>query len=379
MKNGFKVIDSDLHVIEDRSVYETYLAPEFRDRMPEYLGWGPTNFPHWRVEGQMIPPWAASEEVVGPQQYMDAPTEDIYAPIRARGYDARSALAAMDVEGIDVSVVFRTFAHMVVSIDTLPGDLATAYCAAFNDWLVDYCAADPARLKPAAIVSLHDPELAAAEARRSVESKGHVGVVVLPMPVAGRNLNAPECDALWREVERLGVPLLFHGTSGGASADYASNRFRGHPNFRTLNHAAAFPMELMLAMGAMLVGGVCERFPKLKLGFLEGNCGWLPWWLSRLDDQWKKYGGGEATRLSALPSEYFRRQCWIATDVDEELVRVVIDEIGDDNIVMSTDYPHADGPYPHATEEFLGLPGVSDQSKRKILWDNCIRLYGLRA
>ena len=64
--------------------------------------------------------------------------------------------------------------------------------------------------------------------------------------------------------------------------------------------------------------------------------------------------------------------------MDEELVRVVIDEIGDDNIVMSTDYPHADGPYPHATEEFLGLPGISDQSKRKILWDNCIRLYGLR-
>ncbi|MBL27558.1 MAG: hypothetical protein CMM50_08435 [Rhodospirillaceae bacterium] len=378
MKNGFKVIDSDLHVIEDGTVYETYLAPEFRNRMPEFLGIGPTNFPHWRVEGQVIPPWAAAEEVVGPQKFMDSPTEDIYAPIRARGYDAQSALAAMDVEGIDVSVVFRTFAHMVVSIDSLPGDLATAYCAAFNDWLVDYCAADPARLKPAAIVSLHDPELAAAEARRSVEDKGHVGVVLLPMPVAGRNVHAPECDVLWREVERLGVPLLFHGTSGGASLDYASNRFRDHPNFRTLNHAAAFPMELMLAMGSMLVGGVCERFPKLKVGFLEGNCGWLPWWLHRLDDQWKKYGGGEAFRLSALPSEYFKRQCWIATDVDEELVRVVIDEIGDDNIVMSTDYPHADGPYPHATEEFLGLPGISDQSKRKILWDNCIRLYGLR-
>jgi predicted TIM-barrel fold metal-dependent hydrolase len=62
--------------------------------------------------------------------------------------------------------------------------------------------------------------------------------------------------------------------------------------------------------------------------------------------------------------------------VDEELLRVVIDDIGDANIVMSVDYPHADGPFPHGLETFLALPGVSAASKRKILWDNCVRLYG---
>jgi uncharacterized protein len=272
--------------------------------------------------------------------------------------------------------VYRTFAHMVVSIDALQPDYATAYCAAFNDWLADYCRADPRRLKPAAIISLHDPELAAAEARRAVEQKGHVAVVLLPMPVQERYVNAPECDVLWREISRLGVPLALHGTSGGASKDYVSNRFRGHPNFRTLNHAASFPLELMLAMGAILVGGVLEKFPTLRVGFLEGNCGWLPWWLHRLDDQWKKYGGGESVQLSVPPSEYFRRQCFIGTDVDEALLPVVIDAIGDDNIVMSVDYPHADGPFPHGLETFLELPGVSTDSKRKIMWDNCVRLYG---
>ena len=89
--------------------------------------------------------------------------------------------------------------------------------------------------------------------------------------------------------------------------------------------------------------------------------------------------GGEKTRLSGLPSEYFARQCFIATDVDEELLTVVIDRLGDDNIVVSTDYPHADGPYPHGTETFLALEGVGDASKRKILWDNCRRLYGFDA
>ena len=138
-------------------------------------------------------------------------------------------------------------------------------------------------------------------------------------------------------------------------------------------------MELMLAMGAMLAGGVCERFPDMRVAFLEGNCGWLPWWLDRLDDQWKKYGGGEPIKLSALPSEYFLRQCFIATDVDEELLAVVIDHYGDDNIVMSTDYPHADGPYPNGTRTFLDLPGVGAESKRKVLWDNCLKLYGFDA
>lgn len=197
------------------------------------------------------------------------------------------------------------------------------------------------------------------------------------MPVAGRYVHASECDVLWSTVQRLGVPLAFHGTSGGASNDYVSNRFAGHPNYRTLNHAASFPLELMTALAAMTAGGVLERFQDLRVGFLEGNCGWLPWWLHRLDDQWKKYGGGERVKLSALPSDYFKRQCFIGTDVDEELLPVVIDDLGDDNIVISTDYPHADGPFPHGIEIFLTREDVSQDAKRKILWDNCVRLYSL--
>lgn len=376
MKDGCHVIDSDLHIIERGDVYEKYLDEKYRDKMPKYLGWSPTNFPHWDVQGQLIPPWAKSQEVVSVQKYLDAPTEEMYKPAREKGYDAESTLKAMDAEGIDIGVVYRTFAHMVVSIDDLEPAYAAAYCAAFNDWLADYCSANLKRLKPAAIVSLHDPELAAAEARRAVEKKGHVGVVLLPMPVQDRYMHSPECDVLWKEITRLNVPLAFHGTSGGASKDYVCNRFRGKPNFRTQNHASAFPMELMLAMSAMIVGGVLERFPSLRVGFLEGNCGWLPWWLHRLDDQWKKYGGGEQIKLSAKPSEIFMRQCFIGTDVDEELLKVVVDEIGDNNIVMSVDYPHADGPFPNGVKEFLELPGVSLESKKKIMWENCLRLYG---
>jgi uncharacterized protein len=376
MKDGLHVIDSDLHVIETGDVYEKYLDEKYRDKKPKYLGLSPTNFPHWDVQGQMIPPWAVSADVVKAQKFLDKPTEHMYKDVRKRGYDSASTLKAMDAEGIDIGVVYRTFAHMVVSIDDLKPAYATAYCAAFNDWLADYCNANPKRLKPAAIVSLHDPELAAAEARRAVEKKGHVGVILMPMPIKDRYVHSPECDVLWKEISRLNVPIAFHGTSGGASQDYVSNRFRGKPNFRTQNHAAAFPLELMLAMSGMIVGGVLQRFPKLRVGFLEGNCGWLPWWLHRLDDQWKKYGGGEKIKLDMKPSELFRRQCFIGTDVDEDLLKVVVDEVGDDNIVMSVDYPHADGPFPNGLKTFLELPGVSKKSKRKIMWENCLKLYG---
>ncbi len=93
-------------------------------------------------------------------------------------------------------------------------------------------------------------------------------------------------------------------------------------------------------------------------------------------DRAPRLGGGETQALEALPSEYFLRQCFIATDTDEALLSVVIDTFGDDNIVMSVDYPHADGPFPDGVAEFLDLPGVSRDSKKKILWDNCRRLYG---
>jgi predicted TIM-barrel fold metal-dependent hydrolase len=79
--------------------------------------------------------------------------------------------------------------------------------------------------------------------------------------------------------------------------------------------------------------------------------------------------------LKGVP--YFFRQCYIATDADEKPLRQVVEAIGDDNIVVSTDYPHSDGLFPVAIEEFVRLEGVSDKSKAKILWDNCARLYKL--
>ena len=93
-----------------------------------------------------------------------------------------------------------------------------------------------------------------------------MGIVLLPMPIAGKHVHDAEFDVLWAELERLQVPACFHGTSGAVSKDYLGDRLVGHPGYRTLSHASVFPLELMMAMGSMILGGVLERFSSPESG-----------------------------------------------------------------------------------------------------------------
>ena len=133
-----------------------------------------------------------------------------------------------------------------------------------------------------------------------------------------------------------------------------------------------------MGMAEFIVGGILERHPQLKVGFLEGNCSWVPWLLYRLDEYWELLGKDEEVKLSLKPSEYFHRQCFVHIDVDEAPAADVIRRLGADNLFFSSDYPHADSRFPHATETFLALEGIDEASKRKILWDNPARMYNLR-
>jgi predicted TIM-barrel fold metal-dependent hydrolase len=139
-------------------------------------------------------------------------------------------------------------------------------------------------------------------------------------------------------------------------------------------------VENMGACMDLIVGGVLERHPKLRVVFLESGAGWAPWWLERMDEHWAGYFGPvDAPYLRTKPSAYFSRQCYISTEVDERFTTHVIEAFGDGCVTLGSDYPHGDGKYPHAIEEFLALETLSEVQKRKILWDNPARLYGLSA
>jgi predicted TIM-barrel fold metal-dependent hydrolase len=302
-----------------------------------------------------------------------------YAVAHAAGYDAKTHLQAMDIEGIDVAVIYGTRGRQVLMHDDLDPQVAAALARAHNNWTRDFCSIDSTRLKFAAQLAFHDIPGAIAEARRAVRELGAVAVIGNPNPIRGRHVHDPEFEPLWDAIEELGVPVGFHPTGQSSLRDDIARRYIDTPNGRVIGVAGRNPIELMMAFGSMAAGGVLERHPGLRCAFLEGTCGWLPWYLWRLDEAWEKFGPGSEIQISQLPSQYFFRQCYIATDADEKPLRQVVEAIGDDNIVVSTDYPHSDGLFPVAIEEFVRLEGVSDKTKAKILWDNCARLYKLSA
>ena len=131
----------------------------------------------------------------------------------------------------------------------------------------------------------------------------------------------------------------------------------------------------MLAVVSFVGGGVLERFPSLKVGFLEGNCSWAPWLIWRLDEHYELSGRFESPELKLEPMEYFKRQCYVSIEADEEPATFVEHSGLEDTVVFSTDYPHNDAKYPYATDLFLKMP-LKEETKRKMLWDNCARLYG---
>jgi uncharacterized protein len=389
-REGFLIMDSDLHLMEPEDLWARYLDEPYRANPPKFFGAQKQSLaPNkedkgntdtifgMEVQGQVIPAFANAQGAIRQSRELarrSRARHPHFQVARARGFDPASTLAAMDIEGIDVAVMYGTRGRQILMYDDLAPDYAAALARAYNNWAHEYCQSHPERLRFAGQVAMHDIGLAVEEARRCVNKLGAVAIIGTPNPVNWLHLHDEAVEPLWNELERLNVPIGFHPTGNSSLKDDVGRRFVGHNNYQPIAHAARGPMELMMAMASMTTGGVLERHPKLRCAFLEGTAGWLGWWLWRLDDHWEKFGPGCEQPLSMLPSEYFRRQCYIALDVDEEPAVEVIKEIGAEYFVCSTDYPHPDGAFPEAFKQFFGLP-LSDDQRRKILWENCARLY----
>jgi predicted TIM-barrel fold metal-dependent hydrolase len=379
-KNGYKILDSDMHVFEPHDLYLKYMDPRWGERIPR----GAPRTRHGQIkftlgDDRPVRRSGTLALTTSPKQSRDesAPGEaevaHRYAKPLARDYDAVSQLDAMDEEGLDVAVLFRTFP--LHCDDSLEAGYANDLCRAWNNWMADFCKVDQRRLRPSALITLHDVDLAVDETRRAIAELGAIGLCLVPEPSNGRHIHDRCYDPVWREAERLGTPICFH-PAASPNQEQAVHRFKGHANEGVLINAFRNPVELMLAVGSFCAGGVLERFPNLRVAFLEGNCSWLPWVLYRLDERWEMRKGYCNEPLSLRPSDYFLRQCFISVDVEEALVTDVIKRIGDDNVVISTDYPHADSHWPNAVNHFMAVD-MSSASRKKILWDNCARLYGV--
>jgi predicted TIM-barrel fold metal-dependent hydrolase len=137
-------------------------------------------------------------------------------------------------------------------------------------------------------------------------------------------------------------------------------------------------MEAMMALLSLIEGGVLEAYPTLRVGLLEAGCGFLPYWLWRLDHiEYAQMRGEVRRRVRRPPSEYFQRQCWIALEPSEAMLDRVVTEVGATRMVFGTDFPHLDHG-PGMVDEMMALRGaLGDEALRAILWDSPCALMGV--
>ena len=380
---GLPIADSDMHVMEPPDLWQRYIDPAFRHAAPQGLSEMHRDM-RVRVKSRVVLRMGSVEPLraaPGRHRGWQAHHEDAYARPAELGWNAASQVEAMDREGLDKTVLFPSRGLFVLGFDTvqmmgtdgLEPEFAAAIARAYNDWLHDFCAEAPDRMFGAGMVAPHDVDAAVLEARRCVEEYGFKAVFLSPGCINRRPWHHPVYDPLWAECERLGVPISFHG--GGQTylrPDFSLEVFDDLMMWHTFSQ----PLGIMATAVSLTSGGVFERFPRLRAALLEGNCSWAPWLFYRLDEHYEWIGWKEAPSLEKKPSEYFRSNCFLSVEADEETARQYIEWFGDDNLVFSTDYPHGDSKFPRAVESFFELP-IPEESKRKIASANWSRLYGI--
>ncbi|MEE9286030.1 MAG: amidohydrolase family protein [Dehalococcoidia bacterium] len=291
---------------------------------------------------------------------------------RRGGFDPVARIADMDEEGIDVTVLFGG----TMGISTGPGEppgLGPAIAEGYNNWLHDFCSHNQDRLRGAAIVAPEDIVQACKEARRAVTELGAVGIAWRPV-FTDTVIDDPAFFPLYQVAEELDVPVLVHGP--GDVRQWLSQRY--HTHFR--RHAVDFPISLMMASMDVVCGGLLEKFKRLRIAFLEGSVGWVPWWLDRLDEHFEKLPH-HVPHIREKPRELAQRyiqegRLFFSCEPDEAYLPFVADAIGDDFIVYASDYPHWDAIYPGSVRAISERAELPEGTRRKILGENAARLFG---
>ena len=375
-KNGFRVFDSDMHIMEPPDLWENYTDAAFRDQVPR--GVLSANVRDLRMVHPDGTPWGATAQAVRVEPSVVRghnfdKNQDLYADHASRGWTADCQIEAMDIEGIDVATLFPTRGLHTLAEPDMDPSLARALARAYNDWLAQFCSYASDRLIGSAMISPFDISDAVDEVERAVTELGLRAIFIRSNLVNGKPWHDHYYDPLWDALEKHDIPVGFHeATTSGALQ--SGQHFT--PNLM-LRRVYAQPFEQMMAFGSFTGGGVLERHPSLKVAFLEANCSWLPWLLWRLDEGYEREADAYSPELKMAPSEYFKRQVWVSVEPDEVPAIDAISRYGSENLVFSTDYPHGDSKYPLAVQGFLDL-SLADEHKRKILWDNCAKFYDVQ-
>jgi predicted TIM-barrel fold metal-dependent hydrolase len=341
MERPFPIIDGDGHVTETEEQVRRYMPEPFRSTRA-----------HLRAG----------------HNYWDI---SLGGTIGGTASDADTWLKAMDGGGMETAVLFPTSIGLTASLIWEP-EVAIEVARAYNQFMYEEFTSKSDRLKAVALLPLQDLGVAVDELKRAV---GEYGVVGAMLPALGKHPPFGQKDyfPLYAETQRQDVMLAVHSATQGIHHLGADD----YQRFIEVN-TYCFPVGLFKHLVSMMFAGIPEIFPELRVGWMEGGCGWVPYWLERMDEKWELRGKAEAPNLKRSPTDYARSGNWFFhTEAEEKMLPYVMSVVGDDKLFYASDFPHWDSDYPNSIDEMLAREDLSDDAKRKVMRDNAMRLYGL--
>jgi predicted TIM-barrel fold metal-dependent hydrolase len=249
-------------------------------------------------------------------------------------------------------------------------EAAGAMLGIYNEWLAGVCKTHPERFAGLANIPNHDTQAAVAEIER-VAKRGNVRGIEIARRHDMTALWDPWWNPVWDAIAASGLPVHFH-TIGGPGRDFSKLTGKTLLAARAAS-ISSFQMHMADVLMSLIFAGVLEHRPNLKMVIGEAGTGWIPYILDRMDAEWEDQFKG--LDLTMKPSDYWRRQCYATYQSDPVGVKL-LDELGEDNIMWGSDFPHPDGVWPDSQEyierELGHLPAAT---RKKIVCDNAARLY----
>jgi len=367
-------ISVDEHVQETPDVWTKQLSQsKWGDRIP-HIERNSDGVERWVFDGRDIVldgvadcGAVMADRTKNPQRWSEVPVSV---------YDPKERLKAMDAAGVDYAVLYPTVAGSGGQTFGCIEDpeLELACVQAYNDWLLEEWASASGRFIPQCITPLFPMEEVVKEVRRCV-ANGHRGVIYPSIPMELRNvphINDSVYDPLWASCQELNVPICFHA---GASSGIQIPAYEGYsPTLAAAFQSIVRPASSVSVLVNLLISKVLMRFPGLKVVLAESGLGWGAYLLEYTDFQAK---GDQLPQngFDLMPSELFKRQCYLVGWYDRESLRVR-NYIGTENILWSTQFPLATSTWPRTQAALAkSFEGVAEGDKQRMLWENAAKLY----
>ena len=377
-RNGFKIFDSDTHVGPAADILERYLSKSEKQKLESWERYKLVNSLNGHVEytfgrrNYRRKLGSAGPEPERPRTSRDVADRKYPAdlPLPEAEVDPAERIKDMDREGVDVNLTLPSswFGTFTAGDDV---ELEMSMYRAYNRWMADYCGAYPTRIKGVILVCFRDIENSLSEIERCAKEDWPLAVFVYAPSKAP--LDHPDLEPVWAASQYHNLSVALHTFT--AMPPYAPGGDDTWDNYfvqRSVAHSWCGERNTAALIGA----GVMDRYPKLRIGTLEAGHGWLPFWMTRMDEHAQGFAR-YMPKLKMKPSEYMLSGRYfqsIEMSEGERLTKSVIDLIGPDILMYASDYPHRESWFPKAVETVMAWD-LPDNIKRKLFWDNAVKYY----